>query len=191
MAQIEAIEKNGTTTTYTLSCPITSEFKVDQSVCHEGVCLTVTAIDGSKYQVDAIEETLSKTSLGKWKTGQFINLERSMTYQGRLDGHIVQGHVDETIECVGRRDRDGSWDFYFSLTPENRGLIIPRGSVTLNGVSLTVAEVEEDSFKVSIIPYTFEHTTFKFLKEGDTVNVEYDILGKYVLRYMRLTQSEQ
>ena len=190
-AEIKSISHNGSTTTFTMFCPLAREFKVDQSVSHDGVCLTVTSIIGETYTVDAIAETLSKTTLGKWKVGGTVNLERSLKYQGRLDGHIVQGHVDETVECLSRKDKEGSWDFFFRLTALNKSLVIPRGSVTINGVSLTVADMELDRFKVSIIPYTFEHTTFRTLMAGNMVNIEYDILGKYVTRYLEVAYSNK
>ena len=182
------IERQGGNVEFNLACSFTDELQVDQSLAHNGVCLTVTSVDAEGYAVVAIEETLGKTSLGQLEVGSVVNLERAMTMGGRLDGHIVQGHVDQTVDCLKVEEHNGSWDFHFQLPEDSASLIIPRGSVAINGVSLTVAEISEGSFKVSIIPYTYEHTTFKDLRPGQKVNIEYDLLGKYVLRHFEVRQ---
>jgi len=166
----------------TVGCTFAHELKIDQSVALNGVCLTVTDLQKEIYSCTAIGETLKKTNLSALKVGSKVNLERAMIYQARLDGHIVQGHVDKCISCTKINSHHGDWDYWFSIPHEDSGLIIPRGSVTLNGVSLTIAEINGNQFKVSIIPYTYEHTTFHDLIEGEMVNIEYDVLGKYVLR---------
>lgn len=168
---------------------ITGELRIDQSVSHNGVCLTVvevsTALDltTSWYRVTAVEETLQRSNLGTLKAGDGVNLERSLRIGDRLDGHMVQGHVDTTTTCIAVEERDGSWWYRFAL-PEERHLLVAKGSICLNGVSLTIAELTGTSFSVAIIPYTYEHTTFRTLKSGDRVNVEFDVLGKYVERMM-------
>ena len=167
---------------------LTNELGVDQSVAHNGVCLTVVEIDGNRYRVTAVAETLVKTSLGRWKTGDIINIERALRVGDRLDGHLVQGHVDATGECVARETRNGSWVFGFRFPAAFAGLVIEKGSICLNGVSLTVFDVGLNELSVAIIPYTFEHTNFQSLMEGDTVNIEFDVLGKYLLRHKEINQ---
>ena len=167
---------------------LTNELGVDQSVAHNGVCLTVVGIDGNRYRVTAVAETLVKTSLGRWKTGDIINIERALRVGDRLDGHLVQGHVDATGECVTRETRNGSWVFGFRFPEAFAGLVIEKGSICLNGVSLTVFDVGLNELSVAIIPYTFEHTNFQSLMEGDTVNIEFDVLGKYLLRHKEINQ---
>ncbi len=179
------IGETGTNMDFTLKSPITSELKVDQSVSHNGVCLTVTGIQGDTYTVTAVEETLKKTNLGSLKQGSRVNLERCMPASGRFDGHIVQGHVDQTGICTGIEDRDGSWLFSFSYDAAGYGHVtVEKGSICVNGVSLTVIDSEEGAFKVAIIPYTFEHTNFHSLAEGEKVNLEFDILGKYIQKLL-------
>lgn len=156
-----------------------NELKIDQSVAHNGVCLTVDGFDNGLYRLTAIKETLDRTNLGQLQPGDLINLERCMKADGRFDGHIVQGHVDTTASCKKIENADGSWNFYFTHDPK-AGITVKKGSVTVNGISLTVVESLEDSFSVSIIPYTFEHTNLQQLKVGDTVNIEFDIVGKYL-----------
>ena len=168
-----------------VAAAMTSELKIDQSVAHNGVCLTVVAIDDRSYHVTAIQETLEKTNLGNLSVGDSVNLERGMKLGARLDGHIVQGHVDQTAECVAIKEESGSWVFTFKYDPSLGNITIEKGSITINGVSLTVVNSEIDHFSVAIIPYTYEHTTFKDLKKGNTVNLEFDVIGKYV---KRLTQ---
>lgn len=176
----------------TLECPFADELHIDQSVAHNGVCLTVVELlPGNRYVVTAIRETLDRSNLGDLKPGDFVNLERSMKIDGRLDGHIVQGHVDCTAICTGVEDADGStyFKFNYEFTPElaRRGYVtVEKGSVTVNGVSLTVCDSEKDSFRVAIIPYTFEHTNFCQIKEGTKVNLEFDIVGKYIARITSL-----
>jgi riboflavin synthase len=169
---------------------ISKELKVDQSVAHNGVCLTVVDVNGNLHKVTAIEETLKRTQLGDVAPGDQINLERCMKMNGRLDGHIVQGHVDTTGTCTVVEERDGSWNFHFSHPTDNKGYItVAKGSICINGVSLTVVDSQPGGFSVSIIPYTYEHTQFHKLKEGDRVNLEFDILGKYVARLMENHRS--
>lgn len=162
------------------------ELKVDESVSHNGICLTVEEIKNDEYRVTAIEETLQKTNAGLWKANDIINLERSMKLNGRIDGHIVQGHVDGTGRCISRVDMNGSIEFIFQYNEKFAPLIIEKGSICVNGVSLTAFDVTNDSFKVAIIPYTLSHTNFDSLKETDLVNLEFDILGKYVIRFTSL-----
>ena len=164
--------------------PIARELKVDQSVAHNGVCLTITKVEGEEYEVTAVEETLARTNLGELQQADLVNLERCMRLGDRLDGHIVQGHVD-TCGKVERIDsRDGSWNVYFTYDPSNGHPTVPKGSVCVNGVSLTVVESGSGRFSVTIIPYTWEHTNFHRLKPGSTVNLEFDIIGKYVERLL-------
>ena len=168
----------------TVESPISNELKIDQSVSHNGACLTVVALSEGSHTVTAIEETLQKTELGDWKEGDFINLERCMQMGGRLDGHIVQGHVDGTGVCRSVEDTDGSWRFTFEIDPQFSPLLVDKGSVTVNGVSLTVVDPTQNGFSVAIIPYTREHTNFKTLEAGMRVNLEFDIIGKYIARQM-------
>jgi riboflavin synthase len=171
----------------TLTCSFTNELKIDQSVAHNGVCLTVVAIDGNQYVVTAMQETLLRSNLGQLKVGDKVNVERSMLMNGRLDGHIVQGHVDTTATCTDIRDADGSayFTFQYEYSPEmaRRGyLTVDKGSVCVNGVSLTVCNPTQDSFQVAIIPYTMQHTNFQDICVGSKVNLEFDIIGKYIAR---------
>lgn len=177
----------------TLRCPFTDELRIDQSVAHNGVCLTVVAIDGDTYQATAIQETLDRSNLGLLKPGDLVNLERSMRLDGRLDGHIVQGHVDTTAVCTEVTEADGShyFKFEYEVSPEliAKGyMTVEKGSVTVNGVSLTVCDSERNSFRVAIIPYTLEHTNFCRIQPGTRVNLEFDILGKYLARLTELTR---
>ncbi len=167
---------------------ISNELKVDQSVAHNGVCLTVVALADGMHTVTAITETLNKTNLGKLRIGDLVNLERCMQMNGRLDGHIVQGHVDQTAQCTEVKELAGSWEYTFTYDPAPGNITVEKGSVCVNGISLTVVNSKNDSFSVAIIPYTFEHTNMQHLKQGDTVNLEFDIIGKYVAR---LTSNRQ
>ena len=168
---------------------IAHQLKIDQSVAHNGVCLTVVEINGDTYRVTAIQETLNKTNLDKLQTGDIVNLELCMPANGRFDGHIVQGHVDITARCINKEELEGSWYFTFSYLPEEtHHLTVEKGSVCVNGVSLTVVDSRENTFSVAIIPYTFEHTNFKQLQPGDLVNLEFDIIGKYVARMLQQRQ---
>lgn len=176
-----------------VSCSFVDELKIDQSVAHNGVCLTVVAIDGDTYTVTAIQETLDRSNLGDLRPGDTVNLERSMLMNGRLDGHIVQGHVDTTAECIDIEDVDGSryFNFKYDVSPElvAKGyMTVEKGSVTVNGVSLTVCDSTPDTFRVAIIPYTMEHTNFKDIRVGTRVNIEFDIIGKYLARLAQLTK---
>lgn len=182
LGEVKKIEQEAENVHFTLACPFTSELKIDQSLAHNGCCLTVVEITGDEYVVTAIKETLDKTNLGELKVGSEVNLERCMQMNGRLDGHIVQGHVDTTAQCIGIEDQDGSWQFTFRY--ESDDLTVEKGSVTVNGVSLTVVNSQQNEFSVCIIPYTLEHTSFKNIKVGDTANLEFDIIGKYVAKMM-------
>lgn len=185
LGRVEGLESSGSNLHLTIASAISNELKVDQSVAHNGVCLTVVELGQGWHRVTAVEETLLKTQLGDWQVGDWVNLERCMAMNGRLDGHIVQGHVDTTGICVERELRDGSWNFTFSYEPLEEGhLTVPKGSITVNGVSLTVVRSEAKLFSVTIIPYTFEHTNFQQIEVGSKVNLEFDILGKYVARLL-------
>lgn len=179
---VKHIEKEGENIHFTITAPFTSELKIDQSVAHNGCCLTVVKIDGSDYIVTAIQETLNKTNLGEWTVGTKVNLERCMVMNGRLDGHIVQGHVDTTAECIAIEDENGSWKYTFRYEVDQ--ITVEKGSVTVNGTSLTVVDSKDKQFSVCIIPYTYEFTNFHQLKVGDNVNLEFDIIGKYVAKMM-------
>ncbi len=180
------VAPGGTNLDLTIETNITQELKIDQSVAHNGVCLTVVEIDGSRYKVTAVAETLQKTNLAGWKVGELVNLERAMKVGDRLDGHFVQGHVDCTGTCIEKKELPGSWLFRFRFPGEFAALLIEKGSVCVNGVSLTVFDITRTEFTVTIIPYTFEHTNFGTLKVGDVVNLEFDVLGKYLLRQQEL-----
>jgi riboflavin synthase len=168
-----------------LTCSFVHELKIDQSVAHDGVCLTVVELKDNSYRVTAIQETLDKTNLKNWKAGDFVNIERCMPANGRFDGHIVQGHVDETAKCIEVIDQHGSWKFTFELNSNKSNLIVEKGSICINGTSLTVAEIDEQHFSVCIIPYTYEHTSFKYIKVNTIINLEYDIIGKYVAKMLQ------
>ena len=183
---VHSIEKQGTNTIFWISSPISNELKIDQSVSHNGVCLTVEEVRDGRHRVTAIEETLKKTNLFEWQEGILVNLERCMTFNGRIDGHIVQGHVDTTASCINKSDLDGSWEFRFQFPLQFAPLVIEKGSISLNGISLTIFNVKAQSFSVAIIPYTYTHTNIQQLKEGSTVNIEFDMIGKYVNRMLAL-----
>lgn len=182
LAVVKDIKKEQSNVHFTIESKITDELKIDQSVAHNGVCLTVVAIDGNEYVVTAIKETIDKTNLGKLSIGDEVNIERAMKLGDRLDGHIVQGHVDETGVCTAIKDEEGSTIFTFSYASENDNITIEKGSITVNGVSLTVVNSKNTEFSVAIIPYTFEHTVFKNFKVGTEVNLEFDVIGKYVVK---------
>lgn len=188
-ARVVALQKEQENLHITMECSFVNELKIDQSVAHNGVCLTVVAKTDKTYTVTAIKETLDRTNLGKLRVGSKVNLERSMLMNGRLDGHIVQGHVDQTAVCTEVREADGSWYFTFEYSFDKekarRGyMTVDKGSVTVNGVSLTVCNPTDNSFQVAIIPYTYEHTNFHQIETGTTVNIEFDIIGKYVSRML-------
>ncbi len=187
VARVAKLEKVGSNLEIYMEAPLASELKIDQSVAHNGVCLTVVEIFGDRtYKVVAIQETLDKTNLSDLQEGSPVNLERCMAMGARLDGHIVQGHVDQTALCTAREERDGSWHFTFAYEPGDHGNItVEKGSITVNGTSLTVVNSQENEFSVAIIPYTYEHTTFESLHVGDRVNLEFDVIGKYVARMMK------
>ncbi|MEP6675119.1 MAG: riboflavin synthase [Ferruginibacter sp.] len=182
---VSEIISYGSNRTFIISSPLSNDLKVDQSISHNGVCLTVESAGNNQHTVTAIEETLLKTNLSQWKTGTVVNLERCMELNGRLDGHIVQGHVDTTAVCNAVIEKVGSWEYNFKIDKKFGNLVIEKGSIALNGISLTIFNVSESSFSVAIIPYTFEHTNMKQLKANDSVNIEFDMLGKYVQRILR------
>ena len=183
---IKQIVKDNDNINITITSPITHELKIDQSVSHNGICLTVVAIAGDNYTVTAIKETIDKTNLGQWQEGDSVNLERAMKLGDRLDGHIVQGHVDQTGVCKSIEEANGSWYFTFEYNAEQNNITIEKGSITVNGVSLTVVNSKANEFSVAIIPYTYEHTNFKDFKIGSIVNLEFDVIGKYVARLHQL-----
>ncbi|MFN8165058.1 MAG: riboflavin synthase [Bacteroidia bacterium] len=180
IAKTKQIRKEGTNLRFTFECAFANELKVDQSMAHNGVCLTVVNVNGNTYDVVAIEETLRRTNLGLLETGSEVNLERCMKLNDRLDGHIVQGHVDTTAKVVSVKESGGSWEIDFTYKPAPGYITVEKGSVCVNGVSLTVVRSVADSFSVAIIPYTWEHTNFHTFKEGTVVNIEFDIIGKYL-----------
>ncbi len=183
---IKEIEKEGTNYHYTVLSDLSHELKIDQSVSHNGVCLTVTELVKGGHKVTAIEETMLKTTLGSLKENSIVNIERAMVSGGRLDGHIVQGHVDGTGKCVDIKEVEGSWYFTFSYQPTPLHFLVDKGSICINGVSLTVVNPVDDQFSVAIIPYTYEHTSFRDINIGDSINLEFDVLGKYIAKYMQL-----
>ena len=186
---LEKFAEEGSNKTFFIKSDIASQMKIDESICHNGVCLTVEDISNDIYRVTAIQETLDKTNVGAWKPGETINLERSMKMNGRFDGHIVQGHIDCTATCISIKDVDGSREFTFEFDKKFAGLVIEKGSISLNGISLTVFNLGINTFSVAIIPYTYEHTNMKYLETGMTVNIEFDIIGKYINRIHSLTSS--
>lgn len=190
LATVKEIAKEGENRVFWLESSLTPELKVDQSVAHNGVCLTVEEVFGQRYRVTAVRETLLKTNLNEWKPGSCINLERSLQPNGRMDGHFVQGHVDATGYCKKIKDTGGSWELRFRFPKKFASLIIEKGSICINGISLTAFNVKKDSFSVAIIPYTFTHTNLQYVKEGDSVNLEFDLLGKYILRKLSLPKAK-
>lgn len=185
LGKVTSIEAHGGNLDLTIEASITPELKIDQSIAHNGVCLTVVAISGNNYTVTAIDETLKKTNLGNLKPGDPVNLERAMIMGSRLDGHIVQGHVDQTGECIGIKEENGSWIFSFKYDDATGNPTIEKGSITIDGTSLTVVNSGKNTFDVAIIPYTYEHTRFNTYKEGTVVNLEFDVIGKYVAKLMQ------
>ncbi len=185
LGKIDSIETHGTNKTFWVASPISNELKVDQSISHNGVCLTVEERKDGLHRVTAIQETLEKTSLRHWQPGDLVNLERCLLMNGRLDGHIVQGHVDATATCISRKELDGSWEFRFEFPKKFSRLVIEKGSISLNGISLTIFNVKKSKFDIAVIPYTFEHTNVQSIKTGDKVNLEFDMIGKYVSRMVR------
>ena len=183
IGKVLSINHRGSNIDFKIKSSISKDLKIDQSLAHDGVCLTVTACDEATHTVTAIEETLLKTNLNTWATDRKINLERAMVAGARLDGHMVQGHVDSTATCVNIEDRDGSWNFMFRYKPTELHILVDKGSVCINGTSLTVVNPIKDEFMVCIIPYTYENTVFQQIKVGDEVNIEFDIIGKYIAKY--------
>ncbi len=187
LAKVEDIQKEGTNVHLTFSSSLTHELKVDQSVAHNGVCLTVVLIDKSNYTVTAIQETLLRTNIGSLQKGNVVNLERCMPANGRFDGHIVQGHVDTIAICKNITDLNGSFEFTFEYDQNEKNITVSKGSITINGVSLTVVQSEQNRFSVHIIPYTFQNTNFKEITVGSSVNIEFDIIGKYISKLMPIS----
>ena len=186
LGTVESIEQSGSNTTFRIASPISFELKVDQSIAHSGVCLTVEEVLNNKHRVTAIEETIKKTNLETWQVGTIVNLERCLAMNGRLDGHIVQGHVDTTAICTSKKDSKGSWEYRFVFPEKFAALIIEKGSISLNGISLTIFDLDVHSFSVAIIPYTYAHTNIQQIEEGSLVNIEFDMIGKYVNRLSSL-----
>ena len=183
LGRISRLERDQTNLHLWVNTPLAKELKIDQSVAHNGVCLTVVSCSDSEYQVTAIDETLQKTSMKHWQVGDAVNLERAMVVGSRLDGHMVQGHVDQTATCTSIRDQGGSWLFSFTYDTSAGHVTVAKGSITVDGTSLTVVDSEPGRFSVAIIPYTYEHTRFQHYQVGETVNLEFDVIGKYVQRY--------
>ena len=183
---ITQLEKENENVHISLESPLTPELKIDQSVAHNGVCLTVVKIEGAVYTVTAIKETIDKTNLSTWAVGDKINLERAMKLGARFDGHIVQGHVDQVGTCTGVTEEGGSWFFDFEYDPALKNITIEKGSITVNGTSLTVVNSGTNTFSVAIIPYTYEHTNFHTFKKGSLVNLEFDVVGKYITKMQQL-----
>ncbi len=181
------IERDKSNVHFTIETPIANELKIDQSMCHDGVCLTVVNVDHAKnqYVVTAIQETLNKTNLGTWNVGYEVNLERSMLMEARFDGHIVQGHIDQTATCKYVEETDGSWKYFFEYDPTKENITVEKGSISVNGVSLTVVDSAKDSFSVAIIPFTQQVTNFHNFKPGTIVNIEFDVFGKYVAKLLK------
>lgn len=179
---VKDVISNGFNKTFWIESPLSGEFKIDQSISHSGVCLTIEGLNGNLHKVTAVDETLLRTNLGSWQIGTIINIERSLLLNSRLDGHFVQGHVDTTGICKKRNERQGSWEFRFEFPKKFGELVIEKGSICVNGISLTAFSVKRKSFSVAIIPFTFDHTNINEVKPGDTVNLEFDIIGKYLLR---------
>ena len=184
---IKQLEKEEENLHISLESALTPELKIDQSVAHNGVCLTVVKIEGSVYTVTAIKETIDKTNLGEWQVGDKVNLERAMKLGARLDGHIVQGHVDQIGRCTGVKEEGGSWVYDFEYDPVQQNITIEKGSITVNGTSLTVVNSGQNTFSVAIIPYTYEHTNFHTFKVGTLVNLEFDVVGKYITKMQQLS----
>lgn len=183
---VKEVISNGSNRVFWIESSISSQFKTDQSINHSGVCLTIEEVRANSHRVTAIDETLKKTTLGKWKVGTAVNLEHCLQLNDRLDGHIVQGHTDTTGTCIKRKEKKGSWEFEIGFSKKFALLIIEKGSICVNGISLTAFNVKKKKFSVAIIPYTFEHTNIKKVQEGDNVNLEFDMIGKYLLRRLSL-----
>lgn len=189
LGEIVEIERENTNIHFKIKSHLAPELKIDQSISHNGACLTVTDLGVDFYTVTAIDETLQKTNLGDWKVGDWVNLERSMLMNGRIDGHIVQGHVDQVAVCTSVENKDGSWVYIFEYEADRGNITVEKGSICVNGVSLTVVNSKLNSFSVAIIPYTYEHTNFQYIKENSRVNLEFDIIGKYVQKYLSISKN--
>jgi riboflavin synthase len=190
MGVVKEVIFNGSNKTFWISSPLSDQFKVDQSISHSGVCLTVEEIKNPLYRVTAIDETLKKTTIGSWAIGTAVNIERCLQLNGRLDGHFVQGHVDTTGTCVSRTEKDGSWEFIIEFPKAFAPLVIEKGSICINGISLTAFNVGPSSLTVAIIPYTFEHTNINTVQKGTPVNLEFDMIGKYIQRRTTMNNYE-
>jgi riboflavin synthase len=186
--KVDSVTDQGSGKVFWLSSSISATLKPDQSLSHNGACLTVEEVAGNQHRVTAIEETLSKTDLAHWRVGDTVNLERCLQLNGRVDGHLVQGHVDTTGTCVSVSSKNGSFDYRFSFAPQFASLVIEKGSICINGISLTCYNVTESEFTVSIIPYTYEHTNISFIEKGSIVNLEFDLIGKYIQRSLQLNR---
>jgi riboflavin synthase len=191
LGQVKQILRSNDNVTFQIASSLSSELKIDQSLSHDGVCLTVIGSNSESHTVTAIDETLNRSTLGALKTGDIINLERCLTLSSRLDGHLVQGHVDCVVLCLKKETKAGSWIFTFDYPSEFSSLLVQKGSITINGVSLTISKLSDQTFSVAIIPYTFENTSFCRLNEGMCVNIEFDILGKYVQRHLELLNKKR
>jgi riboflavin synthase len=189
LGEIVEITRENTNIHFKIKSGLASELKIDQSVSHNGACLTITEVGKDFYTVTAIDETLQKTNLGDWKVGDKVNLERSMLMNGRIDGHIVQGHVDQVAWCKSVENKDGSWVYTFEYQADKGNITVEKGSICVNGVSLTVVNSAVNSFSVAIIPYTYQHTNFPFIQENSRVNLEFDIIGKYVQKYLSTSKN--
>lgn len=185
---VKEIITSGTNKTFWIESAISKELTIDQSVAHSGVCLTVEEVKNVWHRITAIEETLKKTNLNSWKRNSVINLERCLKMNGRLDGHIVQGHVDAVATCVEINEKEGSWEYTIQFDAKFAALVIEKGSISLNGISLTIFNITANTFMVAIIPYTYEHTNMQHLAQGDEINIEFDMIGKYVSRFLRLAK---
>lgn len=186
MGTVTDIQSSGSNRIFWIESSLSAELKVDQSVSHNGVCLTVEEVSDTRHRVTAIGETLSKTNLGSWAPGTWVNLERCLRLNDRIDGHFVQGHVDGTGTCINKVEKNGSWEFEIEIPRDFATLVIEKGSVCLEGVSLTAFRITEYSLTVAIIPYTYQHTNFQYINKGDILNIEFDVLGKYIQRSLRL-----
>lgn len=185
LGEVKEVISNGKNRIFRVESLLSPELKTDQSLSHNGVCLTVESCQGNQHQVTAVEETLEKTNLGSWKAGRRVNLERCLRLSDRLDGHLVQGHADTTATCVKKKDKQGTREFEFEFPKKFSELVIEKGSVCVDGVSLTAFDVKKKTFRVAIIPYTYEHTNFQYLSAGDTVNLEFDLVGKYLRKHFQ------
>ena len=183
---IKEVISNGSNRSFWVESIISNELKIDQSVNHNGACLTVEETRNKQHKITAIKETLDKTNLGDWKEGIMINLERCLRLENRIDGHLVQGHVDATATCIKREEKTGSWVFEFEFPKKFAALVVEKGSISINGISLTLFDIKKKSFKVAIIPYTFNHTNIQFINKTDQVNIEFDLIGKYIVRKLSL-----